>query len=263
MKRLPAAVRPNAVVILLVTIMTGVSGCAKNKNPGSTPAPVDTGVSVPAVYQPLYTQLRVDMDSYNSSLDARSSTYPRPAYGAELLPANGNRGEDLLKPENRAGTVAYLDRLEEMGVQGVTIAMPYPMYMPGSARHDEYADYCKYVFDEIRKRGMIAEVETGVIFAGTAFSPSDVDFGKLTFEQYRADKKRMAQAIIDDLHPDYLDPGAEPDTEYKLTGWNEFNSPASYAGYVSDVLDGLVKGGSHGRVLALQDEGLLGEPGGG
>jgi hypothetical protein len=199
---------------------------------------------VPAGYQQLYAQLKADMDSYNSSLDARSSAYPRPIYGAELLPANGNRGEDLLRPQNRQGTIAYLDGLESMGVQGVTIAMPYPMYMPGSARHDEYVAYYRFVFDALRKRGMTAEVETGIIFAGTAFSPVSVDFGRLSFEQYKADKKLMAQAIIDDLHPDYLDLGAEPDTEYKLTGWSDFNSPASYAGYVSDVLDGLARGGT-------------------
>lgn len=239
MSRCSPAKRSFALIAVVLLLAAGLSGCARRGgDPGG-----NTG-AVPEKYQKLYDDLKASMDGYNASLDLRSERYAPPAFGAELLPANGNRGEGLLKPENRKGTIAYLDGLRDMGVQGVTIAMPYPMYMPGSPRHDEYAAYYRYVFDEIRKRGMIAEVETGVIFSGTSFSPVHVDFGGMTYGQYVADKKLMVQAIIDDLHPDYLDLGAEPDTEYKLTGWAELNSPAKYAGYVSSVLDGLDRDGT-------------------
>jgi len=49
-------------------------------------------------------------------------------------------------------------------------------------------------------------------------------------------------AIIRDLHHDYLNTGAEPDTQYKLTGFKEFNSPKEYTAYVNYLLEGLDRG---------------------
>jgi hypothetical protein len=52
----------------------------------------------------------------------------------------------------------------------------------------------------------------------------------------------MIAAIIQDLQPDSLNIGAEPDTQYKLTGYSQFNSPDQYVAYVNFILNGLNRG---------------------
>jgi hypothetical protein len=86
---------------------------------------------------------------------------------------------------------------------------------------------------------MVVEIESSVLFANSAFSPITFDYSKLTFQKFELQRKEMIAALIQDLQPDYLDLGAEPDTQYKLTGFTEFSSPESYTAYVSYILDGL------------------------
>lgn len=104
-------------------------------------------------------------------------------FGAELLPANANRGPDLLKPESIEGVKIYLDRLKELGIQGVTIAINYPLYLQGFNRYHEYVEFYKQVAEEVRTRGMKLDVEAGVIFSGTHFSNLTLNYSELTFEE--------------------------------------------------------------------------------
>jgi hypothetical protein len=64
----------------------------------------------------------------------------------------------------------------------------------------------------------------------------------MTFDQFEAQRKQMIAAIIQDLQPDYLDMGAEPDTEYKLSGFQQFNSPDQYTAYINYIVAGVNKG---------------------
>ncbi len=89
---------------------------------------------------------------------------------------------------------------------------------------------------------MVVEIESSVLFANTPFSPIAFDYSKLTFQDFELQRKQMIVALIQDLQPDYLDLGAEPDTQYRLTGFTEFNSPDSYTAYVNYILNGLNRG---------------------
>jgi hypothetical protein len=89
---------------------------------------------------------------------------------------------------------------------------------------------------------MKLDVEAGIMFANTDFSPVKYDFKNLTFEKFKQDKKKMFQAIINDLRPDYLNIGSEPDTGYALTGLKELLDPARFTEFVTYVLDGLDRG---------------------
>ena len=163
-------------------------------------------------------------------------------FGAELLPANSNRGDALLAPNTMQAVTLYLDRLKELGVGGVTFPVGFPLYTPSFPDYSAYVQFYKQVVQEVRNRGMLVEIESSILFANTAFSPITFDYSKLTPQQFEAERKEMVSALIQDLQPDYLDLGAEPDTQYKLTGFNVFSSPDSYTTYVNYILDGLNRG---------------------
>jgi hypothetical protein len=136
----------------------------------------------------------------------------------------------------------YLDRLQELGVQGVTMPIGYPLYTPNFPHYQDYVKFYEQVVQEGRKRGMKIDVESAVIFANTEFSTLHVSYAGLTFDQFKTERKQMIASIVQDLRPDYLNLGAEPDTEYQLTGLKELNSPDKYTEYVNYVLDGLDRG---------------------
>lgn len=112
------------------------------------------------------------------------------------MPANANRGPDLLKPESIEGVKIYLDRLKELGVQGVTIAVSYPLYLQGFDRYQEYVEFYKQVAEEVRSQGMKLDVEAGVIFSETVFSNLNFNYSELTFEEYKVEKKQTISNIM-------------------------------------------------------------------
>jgi hypothetical protein len=203
----------------------------------------EKSAAVPAEYQRTYSALKnilAEFDARLNSLGRRTKN--RVIFGAELLPANCNRGKDLLNPQAIQGVIVYLDRLKELGVRGTTFPISHPLYLPTFPGYEGYVAFYKQVAQEVRKRGMKLDVESGILFANTSFSHLSLSYAGLTFEKYKAEKREMIAAIIKDLQPDYLNLGAEPDTEAVLTGVREFNDPRQYTEYVNYVLDGLERG---------------------
>ncbi|MGD0689474.1 MAG: hypothetical protein ABSA50_06850 [Candidatus Bathyarchaeia archaeon] len=196
---------------------------------------------VPPEYQQLYSTLKSSLDDFNATLATMGPGTGSPIFGAELLPANSNREDALLAPNTMQAVILYLDRLKELGIGGVTFPIGFPLYTPSFPDYSAYVQFYKQVVQEVRKRGMV-EIESSILFANTAFSPITFDYSKLTPQQFEAERKEMVSAFIQDLQPDYLDLGAEPDTQYKLTGFTEFNSPNSYTTYVNHILEDLNRG---------------------
>jgi hypothetical protein len=80
----------------------------------ASPAPV------PPDYQPLYDSLSHQIGVWEGRLaDLEAEPAGITTFGAELLPANGNRGEALLEPTTMTGVHLYLDRQSYVG--GVTV----------------------------------------------------------------------------------------------------------------------------------------------
>jgi hypothetical protein len=201
-----------------------------------------TPASIPNDYVSIYSNLKSILDTFSADLDTQVLHQNEPIFGAELLPANCNRGEDLLKPGVLTSVQLYLDRLQSLGVQGVTFPIHYPLYTPGYPRFTEYVAFYKQVVQEIRKRGMKLDIESHVIFANTVFSPIIWDYSKLTFEAYKIARRDLITRVINDFHPDFLNLGAEPDTEATLLGMKDLLYPHKYTEFVSYLLDGLVRG---------------------
>jgi len=235
--------------LLLITCL--IAGCIYHatgtppKVPSVQTQPTTTlatfqSVPVPPEYQSMYSNLKSDMDQYDAILASRDTGTSYPViFGAELLPANINRGDVLLQPSVLESVNLTLDRYQGMGIQGVTIPIHYPIYTPDYPRYKEYVAFYKQVADDVHQRGMKLVVENAILFANTPYSPVTWDYSRVSFDQYKSIKKQMVESIIQDIQPDYLDIGAEPDTEYELTGWKELKDPAKYTEMVSFVLKDL------------------------
>ena len=195
--------------------------------------------SVPPEYRAMVTQFDKTLRPLEKQFQKAARAGRRPVYAAELLPANGNRGVELLDLNALQGTRVWLTRFAQLGIRGVVFAVPYPLLMrtyPGSSM---YLNFYRRVVSEARGRGMTVEIESSVVFANTPFSPVRWDYSKSTVEQLMRDRREMIGTIVRELAPDYLDIGAEPDTEARLTGKRELNDPARYAQYLAGILSGL------------------------
>lgn len=207
-----------------------------------SPGIIATAKDVPTEYLPIHDKLATVLDQFTAGLATQPPTSRRVIFGAELLPANCNRGEAILQPETIDITILFLNRLQELGVKGVTVALHYPLYTPDFPRYDEYVAFYKWMAGEIHRRGMVLDVEAHVVFANTPFSPISVSFAGVTFDAYKEARRAMIARIVADLHPEYLNIGAEPDTEAALLGMAELLDPHQYTDFVNYLLAGLDRG---------------------
>jgi hypothetical protein len=198
-------------------------------------------VPVPAEYQSMYQTLRSELRVPVAVRPAAQQA--RPTWGAHLLVADSNRGPLLLDPQTMVGVEAVLGRFLELGIQGVTVAIGYPLLTPSrNAEASSYLDFYKAVAAQVRARGMKFTVEQNVLYDDSNFSPWTFSLSGLTMQQMIEENRAMAQTIIDELHPDYLTVLHEPDTFALLTEMPQFYDPAVAASYVAGVLQGLNRG---------------------
>ena len=239
------------LLVGIAVIMAMGYGCRAKQavptpQPSVTQPPVETspeiGYSVPSEYQRLYQEISDKLDTFDTYLNSLSNgTENQITFGAELLPANGNQGERLLTDENYRGTIFYMDALQSLGVQGVKIAISYPLLAPDFPNSDRYLEYYQKVAQELRKRNMKVLVAIGNLFIDSSFTDLQISFSNLTFAEYRLTKRRIAERIIREIHPDYLTLANEPSTEAMTTGLKvtvpEFTETVRY------VLNGLDRSG--------------------
>jgi hypothetical protein len=241
------------LLLALVVVLTAAPGAACTGRlrdigraaavpPTALPLPNSATPAIPAEYDGVYANLKSALDRFDIWLDGQGTQQNTPVFGAELLPANCNRGEELLQPGVLEGVKLFLDRFGALGVQGVTIPIHYPVYTPQFPRFTEYVSFYQSVAREVRRRGMKLDIESHVLFANTTFSPVKWDYSRLTFDQYKVIRREMITRVINDLHPDFLNIGAEPDTEAALTGMKDLLDPQKYTDYIAYLLDGLPRG---------------------
>lgn len=100
-----------------------------------------------------------------------------------LLPANSNRGEDLLAPQTEQMTLRFIERMRDMGVQGVTLDINYPLLVPEYYRHmgkpegtvDRISAFYARVAAAARQAGLRVYVESSQIFTSGTFSQMPVE----------------------------------------------------------------------------------------
>lgn len=241
--------------LFLVITAAITIGCNCQVKP-AMPQPADTSVEtqtepnvrpatehvIPTAYQPLYNEISQELETFDTYLNSQwNGTRSNITFGAELLPANGHQGEKLLTEENYEGTLVYLDGLQSLGVQGVKIAISYPILAPDFQNSQLYLEYYKKLAQELRKRDMKILVAIGNLLPDSSFTDLQVSFSNLTFAEYNRTKRQIAERIIKEIHPDYLTVANEPSTEAMATGLRvtvpEFTESVRY------ILNGLDRDG--------------------
>ncbi len=199
-------------------------------------------MSIPSKYQSEYTALEGILKSFNSSLGPYPASKKSFTFATELLPANGNRGPALFQPGNLASVATNLNALQAMGVQGVTIAIGYPLLDPTFPNSAQYASYFQQVVAMVHARGMKVLVESQILFANTPYSPLTYNWASLPYSQFVTNHIAQDQLIINQIHPNYLELGVEADTEAYLSGYSQLNTPGGWSSYIEQLLSSLKKG---------------------
>jgi len=236
--------RLSDIAVILIALL-GSTSCQFSRTMSPTwsreqcPAPAP----VPPEQASLYAQQSEWLQEYRTIVDAHTpGVQSQPAFGGHLLTADSNRAEALLQADAMKWVELSLDRFQEMGMQGVTLNIGYPILMPWFPDSARYLGYYQEVAKAVRRRGMTLAVEQIVLYTGTQFTPFDFKLNDLTLEKYTADQAQMAQILIDNLAPDYLTMMHEPDTVAELTGLRSILTPAVATAYVNGVLAGLRRG---------------------
>jgi hypothetical protein len=199
---------------------------------------------IPPTYQPMYATLSQILDNFRQTL---SSTSPGGSheviYATELLPADSNIGQRLLSPQTMQGVINYLDAIQKLGIDGVTIDVSYPILTPTFPNYSQYLSFYENVVGQARTRGMKVDIEseTPLLVGYPGLSLGSVSYANLSYTTYVNEDREMIQTIINDLHPDYLNIGTETDTLQMLLHYPEISTPRGWGMYIHSLLMGLNK----------------------
>jgi hypothetical protein len=211
-----------------------LSGCDTSANqPGSTPTPQLP--PIPQEYQAVYDELEAEMAHFEVTLNETwDHSLGQTIIATEEAYANGNIGEGLLSANMMGYNRMLLDRLQTMGVKGVVLAIKFPLLKPDFPRSSEYLQFFKNIMVECHQRGMKVLVECGAIFAGTPYSPVQVDWSNYTTETFLQGLEDQLLLIAEQIKPDYLTLANEPQTEEGLT--NLTITPMVWSDFIASTL---------------------------
>lgn len=192
----------------------------------------------------MYATLNQILDNFGQTL---SSTSPglshQVIYATELLPADSNIGQKLLSPQAMQAVINYLDAIQKLGIDGVTIDVSYPILTPTFPNYSQYLSFYENVVEQARARGMKIDIEseTPLLVGYPGLSLGSVSYANLSYVTYVSGDRGMIQTIIDDLHPDYLNIGTETDTLQMLLQYPEISTPRGWGVYIHSLLTELNK----------------------
>jgi hypothetical protein len=221
-----------------VALLLAAVGCGRSV-PGVPIDPVPA--NVPEAYRAVYRELESELSQLNPILAAPWGRKSGPtAFGVELLVANRNPGEDLLNEHVLQATALTLDRLKQIGVKCVSLSIQYPILTRSFPETPAYREFYRKVAAEVRQRGLLLAVEMGTMLGAPEVSRVPVDYKGLTREVFNTGLREIVEAVIADIHPDYLTVLSEPDTQTRNTGLAF--SASQFAATVKSAVTGLDPG---------------------
>lgn len=232
------------IIIVAVVALILLGSIAKNRRERDStisttgePSPVQAA-SIPNKFQNTYEELDAYLTKFSEYLDENPrNSNSDVTFATELITANGNRGEELLSENGYIGNTMYLDQLEALGVEGVTIFMPFPILTDGYDRSDEYWDFYKRLGAEIKGRNLKLLIKVGPVFREKEISSLGVDYTNTSIDEYFAGKQRIAERVVDEIGPHYLTLANEPATEKAVLGKNV--SEARIIQYINETVESI------------------------
>ena len=228
-------------VIMLLIALSLVACSRPMVSSGATTTPsVSSSNSVPQRYQKLYSTLNSEIGQFaNTKVTPKTQ---KTIFGAHLLSANGNSGSALLNSQNMDAIKLTLNRFQELGIQGVTVTLSFPLLDSSFPQSAQYLVFYQNVANEVRAHHMTLAIEQNMVFTNTAYSSIKFDYSQYTFAQYIAADHQMTQLILDKIAPDYLSILGEPDTYAAITGFSQLKSAQGATTFAKGVIQGLKKG---------------------
>jgi len=215
--------------------------------------------SIPAQFNTTCTELQGYLDTFGNTIASQWNGAKSPvAFGGDLTTADANRGlQTLLSSNTLSGVGVQLNGLANAGVQSVTIAIGFPiLYQPFYQYNNDPQDYAtvlsfyQSVMAAVRSHGMKVVIETSVLFPGYATDlPLTAYYATLSEAQLTAGRAQAAQTIAQQLQPDWLNLGSEPDTQSALLGLPAEYTPQQYAAEISTIVGQLRTAGVSGKPL--------------
>ena len=193
----------------------------------ATPRPASTPAPIPLIFRGLYAELEAKLDKFDAKIESEwdGRPYENLSFFAELLTANGNSGPTLLGPNSILGNILFLNRLQELGVQGVEVTVNYPLLTSDFPRSAEYARFYNRIAREVRKRNMTLFVKVEAMFVDPEISNAGVDYTGITFEILADGKRQQMETVLKEMRPDFMTISMEPDTVAFNTGLIELRDP--------------------------------------
>jgi uncharacterized protein (TIGR03437 family) len=215
--------------------------------------------SAPAGLSATCNQLQGDLDSFNATVSAGWNGVKTPvAFAAEVITADCNRGPaTLLAPGTFAQVLTQLNAFALLGVQSVTTCIGFPiLYQPFYQYINDPQDYPNVVVfyqnfvSEAHNRGLKVAIETSVLFPSVATAlPLTQYYATLSTAQVTAGRGQNALTIAQQVQPDWMNLGSEPDTQAALLGLSAEYTPQQYAAEISTITSQLRASGINGKPL--------------
>ena len=210
---------------------------------------------VPSNFQSLYDELQGKLNEFDSAVDAQWTNQTKYAttFSGELLSVNSNRGKQVLQPSTVTSYQFELQAMQKIGMEAVTIKIGYPLLYQSFLEYNgdpddlqPFIDFYKKVVNDVHAAGMKVIVESAAIFPGYYSQGSGLNlegyFATLTYDEYLNGAAATNQAIVEQIQPDYLNVGSEPDTQSKNTGLVQISqSPADWANTVNAYMSKIPK----------------------
>jgi hypothetical protein len=235
-----------AVTAVLAMVLT-TAGCgsgSKSATPATTRTTASAPAGVPAKYRSLYSAIAKQLDGSQRAVDALpAGVSSGMVYGSVLLLADGNRGTALLGPRALPEVDAEIDDLARIGVQGVGVAVSFPLLVPSTPDSSRFLRFYEQVAQAVRRHHMILGVEENPVLVGTPFARAAVvSYAGLTDASYAREQADQAQLIVEHLHPVYLSLMSEPSTDAAYIGLPDLNEPAASAAIVRQEVQAIHRG---------------------
>ncbi len=165
---------------------------------------------VPVEYRSLYGELEARLRAF----DRRLGNPPKRdvVFATNLLTANSHAGPALLREDWWRSNLLYLDRLQALGVTGVTVTVSYPLLTPAFGDPGPYLSFYRKLAEEIRRRGMKLLVEHNVLLPGYTLVPIGPYYARLDLRRFAEERAAEAVRIVREVRPDYLSLVLEPQT---------------------------------------------------
>jgi hypothetical protein len=204
---------------------------------------------VPLVFLGLHRELSGRIDSFDRTVSASWGRNRIPVvFGAVLGTADSHRGIQLLDKNGKAGVELQLSRLAELGNKAVTLGINFPiLYEPfhkwrgHPEQYGEFLEFYRTIVVSARRRNMQVIVESGVLFPGAYSAQSGFDvaayYRTLSDTQFRDAKSDFVGVVARELRADFVNLGAEPDTEAQITNKKITSTPAGFA----ELIDAYVR----------------------